>query len=66
MLIGFGANNIKACNLDDPIEIKPITILMGQNSSGKTSFLQAMSLLTMNKILGNDIKRIKYNFSDKT
>lgn len=61
MIVGFGAMNIKACNINKPIEIKPITILMGENSSGKSSFLQAMSLLSMNKILGNDIKRIKYN-----
>ncbi len=61
MLVGFFSNNIKACNLNHPIDIKPITILMGENSSGKTSLLQSLSLLTMNKILGNDIKRIKYN-----
>ncbi len=60
MITGFLASNIKACNTKG-IDIKPITILMGENSSGKTSFLQALSLLTVNKILGNDIKKIKYN-----
>ncbi|MDQ7046135.1 MAG: AAA family ATPase [Sulfurovum sp.] len=61
MIIGFGAKNIKACNVEKPLDIKPITIFMGENSSGKSSFLQAMSLLSMNKILGNDIKRVKYD-----
>ncbi|MFK5976514.1 MAG: DUF3696 domain-containing protein [Sulfurovum sp.] len=61
MIIGFGAKNIKACNIEELLDIKPITIFMGENSSGKSSFLQALSLLSMNEILGNDIKRIKYN-----
>ena len=61
MIVGFGSKNVKACNLKKPIDIKPITIFMGENSSGKSSFLQALSLLSMNEILGNDIKKIKYN-----
>jgi len=45
----------------DSIEIKPITIIMGENSSGKSSMLQALSLLNVNKTFGNNIQRIKYD-----
>ena len=61
MIVKFGCKNIKAVKEFDSIEVKPITILMGENSSGKSSILQALSLLNVNKTFGNDIRRIKYN-----
>jgi predicted ATPase len=57
----FGCKNIKAVKGYDSIKIKPITILMGENSSGKSSILQALSLLNVNKTFGNNIQKIKYN-----
>lgn len=57
----FGCKNIKAIKDFDSIEIKPITIVMGENSSGKSSILQALSLLNVNKTFGNTIQKIKYD-----
>jgi len=61
MITKFGCKNIKAIKDFDSIEIKPITIIMGENSTGKTSILQALSLLNVNKTFGNNIQKIKYN-----
>jgi len=61
MIKSFGCKNIKAIKEFSEIEIRPVTIIMGENSSGKSSILQALSLLSVNKIFGNDIRRIKYN-----
>jgi len=61
MIVKFGCKNIKAIQEFDSIEIKPITILMGENSSGKSSMLQGLSLLNVNKTFGNNIQKIKYN-----
>ena len=61
MIVKFGCKNIKAIKNYEDIEIKPITIIMGENSSGKSSILQALSLLNVNKTFGNNIQKIKYN-----
>jgi len=61
MIVKFGCKNIKAIKVYEEIEIKPITIIMGENSSGKSSILQALSLLNVNKTFGNNIQKIKYN-----
>ncbi len=61
MITKFGCKNIKAIQEFDSIEIKPITIIMGENSSGKSSMLQGLSLLNVSKTFGNNIQRIKYN-----
>ena len=61
MITKFGCKNIKAIKDFDSIEIRPITIIMGENSSGKSSILQALSLLNVNKTFGNNIQRIKYD-----
>jgi len=61
MIKKFGCKNIKAIREFSEIEIRPITIVMGENSSGKSSLLQALSLLSVNKMFGNDIKTIKYS-----
>ena len=61
MIKKFGCKNIKAIREFSEIEIRPITIVMGENSSGKSSLLQALSLLSVNKMFGNDIRTIKYS-----
>lgn len=61
MLKKFGCKNIKAIRNFSEIELRPITIIMGENSSGKSSLLQALSLLSVNKLFGNDLRRIKYS-----
>ena len=61
MITKFGCRNIKAIGNYDSIEIKPITIIMGENSSGKSSIIQALSLLNVNKTFGNNIQKIKYD-----
>jgi len=61
MITKFGCKNIKAIKDYEEIEIRPITIIMGENSSGKSSILQALSLLSVNKIFGNNIQKIKYD-----
>lgn len=62
MITRFSCENIKAIKELSTFEIKPITIIMGENSSGKSSALQALSLLSVNKIFqGNEFTRIKYD-----
>jgi len=61
MITKFGCKNIKAIRTFTKIDIKPITIIMGENSSGKSSLLQALSLLYVNTIFGQTIQKIKYN-----
>jgi len=63
MITKFGCKNIKAIRTFTKIDIKPITVIMGENSSGKSSLLQALSLLYVNTIFGQIIQKIKYNNS---
>ena len=44
-MLSFGVSNLRRLKLVPPIEVKPITILVGRNSSGKSSFLRAFPLL---------------------
>jgi AAA ATPase domain len=44
-MLSFGVSNLRRLKLVPPIELKPITILVGRNSSGKSSFLRAFPLL---------------------
>lgn len=41
----FSVQNLRRLDEMPPIELKPITILVGQNSSGKSTFLRALPLL---------------------
>lgn len=41
----FGLKNMRRLKCVDPIEIKPITILVGRNSSGKSTFLRTFPLI---------------------
>jgi len=45
MLKGFRVQNFKAFKDTTPIELKPITLLSGINSAGKSALLQALLLL---------------------
>lgn len=44
-MLSFGLRNLRRLASVNPVEIKPITILVGRNSSGKSSFLRAFPLL---------------------
>ncbi len=41
----FGVRNFRSLKEVEPIEIKPITVLLGKNSAGKSSFLRCFPLL---------------------
>lgn len=41
----FGVSNFRSLREVEPIEIKPITVLLGKNSAGKSSFLRCFPLL---------------------
>lgn len=41
----FGLKNMRRLKCVEPIEIKPITILVGRNSSGKSTFLRTFPLI---------------------
>ena len=45
MIQSIGVHNFRSLYEIDPIEIKPITILLGKNSCGKSSFLRLLPLL---------------------
>lgn len=40
--------NFRSLDMEDPIEIKPITLLFGKNGSGKSSFMKAIRFLGKN------------------
>jgi predicted ATPase len=44
-VLKLGLKNFRRLRAVEPIDIKPITILLGKNSSGKSSFLRALPLL---------------------
>lgn len=44
-MLSFGLKNLRRIKEVPPIPIKPITILVGRNSSGKSTFLRSMPLL---------------------
>jgi hypothetical protein len=44
-MLSFGVSNLRRLKFVPPIELRPITILVGKNSSGKSSFLRAFPLL---------------------
>lgn len=41
----FGIKNLRRLQNIEPIELKPITILVGRNSSGKSTFLRSFPLI---------------------
>lgn len=44
-LLGFGVKNLRCLTDTGIVPIKPLTLLVGKNSSGKSSFLRAFPLL---------------------
>jgi hypothetical protein len=42
----FGLNNLRRLHSVEPIELKPLTILVGKNSSGKSTFLRCFPLIS--------------------
>lgn len=45
MITGIKINNIRNLDFDEYLQLKPITILLGKNSSGKSSFLRTFPLI---------------------
>ncbi len=43
-MLKFGIDNVRRLEHVDPIEIKPITLLLGRNSGGKSTFLRTFPL----------------------
>lgn len=44
-MISYGLRNIRRLKRVSPIPLKPITLLLGKNSSGKSSYLRSLPLL---------------------
>ena len=44
-MLSFGVSNLRRLKLIPPVALKPITLLVGRNSSGKSSFLRAFPLM---------------------
>ncbi len=44
-LVGFGVKNLRCLTDTGLVPIRPITVLVGRNSSGKSTFLRAFPLL---------------------
>jgi hypothetical protein len=44
-MLKFGVKNLRRLEVDQPVDIRPITILVGRNSSGKSTFLRTFPLI---------------------
>jgi AAA15 family ATPase/GTPase len=44
-VVGFGVKNLRCLTDTGVVAMKPITLLVGRNSSGKSTFLRALPLL---------------------
>lgn len=73
MLTKLKISNFKAWSRSEPIELKPVTMLLGTNSSGKSSLIQSLLLLkqtvqspdrTIHLNLGGDEVNDLFNFGD--
>ncbi|HCI98462.1 MAG TPA: hypothetical protein DHV74_02260 [Sulfitobacter sp.] len=45
MQISYAVENLRRLKKTPPIEIRPITILVGRNSAGKSTYLRSMPLI---------------------
>ncbi len=45
MRLYFGVKNLRSVDIEPPIELRPITILLGRNNVGKSTFLRTFPLL---------------------
>lgn len=61
MLSELYITNFKSINMSAPIEIKPCTILCGSNSSGKSSLIQAILLLSQSFSSGYSGESVNLN-----
>jgi predicted ATPase len=57
----FGLRNFKAFHYLEDIELKPLTVLVGANSSGKSSIFQALLLLKQSSEAGRSSGVLKFN-----
>src|SRR5690625_6379576 len=66
MIDKFGVKNFKAFKDKVELDIKPLTILTGTNSSGKSSFTQALRLYNkIDKIQTNSGLHLKIGFNEE-
>ena len=45
----LGLNNLRSIDMESPIELRPLTILLGKNTAGKSTFLRTIPLLRQSK-----------------
>ncbi|MEO7328227.1 MAG: AAA family ATPase [Minicystis sp.] len=57
----FGLRNFKAFHYLEDIELKPLTVLVGANSSGKSSIFQALLLLKQSSEAGRSSGLLKFD-----
>ena len=57
--------NFRSLVMENPIEIRPLTLLFGKNGTGKSSFLKAMSFLGHN-LVQEALNRTVYQISEET
>ena len=57
----FGLRNFKAFHYLEDIDLKPLTVLVGANSSGKSSIFQALLLLKQSSEAGPSGGLLKFN-----
>src|SRR5262249_42322056 len=57
----FGLRNFKAFHYLEDIELKPLTVLVGANSSGKSSIFQALLLLKQSSEAGRSDGVLKFD-----
>lgn len=56
----FGLRNFKAFRYLEDIEIRPLTVLVGANSTGKSSILQSLLLLKQTSLAGRGEGALKF------
>lgn len=67
MKLNFGVKNLRSIDIETPIELRPITILLGRNNVGKSTFLRAFPLLrqsTLKKQIGPLYWKGEVDFGD--
>lgn len=57
----FGLRNFKAFHYLEDIELRPLTVLVGPNSSGKSSILQSLALLKQTLLASGSKSPLKFD-----
>lgn len=57
----FGLRNFKAFHYLDDIELRPLTVLVGTNNSGKSSILQSLALLKQTLLSSGSKNALKFD-----